>query len=107
MVNTAYPSMDLLLLIALVQLILGPARRSSGYWLLLAAVGLWVAADEIYLAMADNHPRPWLDCFWLGSYVVWGAAALDVSTANTSLRDRRAVPRLTTRRIVVLGAALL
>ena len=36
----------------------------------------------------------------------WGAAALDVSTTNASLRDRRSVPRLTTRRIVVLLAVL-
>src|SRR5262245_35260933 len=107
MVNTAYPSMDLLLLIALVQLIIGPARRSSGYWLLLVAVALWVAADEIYLAFGDNDQRAWLDCLWLGSYVVWGAAALDPSTTYASLRDRRKVPRLTTKRIVMLGAALL
>jgi signal transduction histidine kinase len=107
MVSTAYPSMDLLLLIALVQLILGPARRSSGYWLLLIAVALWVTADEIYLALGNNQPRAWLDCIWLASYVVWGAAALDVSTTNASLRDRRRVPRLTTTRIVMLGAALL
>jgi signal transduction histidine kinase len=103
----AYPSMDLLLLIALVQLILGPARRSSGYWLLLVSVALWAAADEIYLALGDNHPRAWLDCIWLASYVVWGAAALDISTRNATLRDRRAVPRLTMPRIVMLGAALL
>jgi signal transduction histidine kinase len=107
LVNAAYPSMDVLLLIALVELVLGPARRSSGYWLLLVAVALWVAADEIYLALGDNSPRAWLDCLWLGSYVVWGAAALDTATANASLRDRRQVPRLTTPRIVVLGAALL
>jgi signal transduction histidine kinase len=106
-VNVAYPSMDLLLLIALVQLILGPARRSTGYWLLLVAVSLWVTADEIYLALGDNQPRPWLDCIWLGSYVVWAAAALDSSTSNAALRDRRKVPRLTTKRIVMLGAALL
>jgi signal transduction histidine kinase len=106
-VNMAYPSMDLLLLIALVQLILGPARRSSGYWLLLVSVALWAAADEIYLALGDNHPRAWLDCIWLASYVVWGAAALDISTRNATLRDRRAVPRLTMPRIVMLGAALL
>jgi len=107
LVNAAYPSMDILLLIGLVQLILGPARRSRGFWLLLVAVALWVTADEIYLAFGNNTPRAWLDCIWLASYVVWGAAALDTSTVNASLRDRRKVPRLTTRRIVMLGAALL
>jgi signal transduction histidine kinase len=106
-VNMAYPSMDILLLVGLVQLILGPARRSTGYRVLLVSVALWVTADEIYLAVGSNQPRAWLDMIWLGSYVVWGAAALDVSTANSSLRDRRAVPRLTTPRILVLGAALL
>ena len=106
LVNTAYPSMDILLLVALVQLVLGTARRSSGYWMLLVAVALWVTADEIYLALGNNQPRAWLDCIWLASYVIWGAAALVVATTNQSLRDRRKVPRLTTRRIVLLGAAL-
>src|SRR5262249_30674542 len=89
------------------QLILGPARRSTGYRLLLISGVLWVTADEIYLALGTNQPRAWLDMIWLASYVVWGAAALDVATANASLRDRRAVPRLTTGRVLVLGAALL
>ena len=60
-----------------------------------------------HISLHRRTPRAWLDCIWLASYVVWGAAALDVSTANAPLRDRRKVPRLTTRRIVLLGAALL
>ena len=55
------------------------------------------AADEIYLALGDNTPRAWLDCIWLASYVVWGAAALDVSTADASLRDRSARCRASRR----------
>jgi signal transduction histidine kinase len=107
LVHMAYPSMDILLLIAFVQLILGPARRSGGYWLLVVSVALWVAADEVYVTSGTYSGGAWNDVLWLGSYVVWGAAALDVSTANAALRDRRAVPRLTTTRIAVLGAALL
>jgi signal transduction histidine kinase len=106
-VHIAYPSMDILLLIAFVQLILGPARRSGGYWLLVVSVALWLAADEVYLTSDTYSGGTWNDALWLGSYVVWGAAALDASTANAALRDRRAVPRLTTTRIAVLGAALL
>jgi len=67
-----------------------------------------VVGDEIYGLSVDNYSAGgWVDVFWLASYVVWGAAALDPSAAHRAPRDRRAVPRLTTRRLVLLAGALL
>ena len=42
------PALDVLLLVGLAQLLLGPGGRTAAYRLLLVSVGLWVVADEIY-----------------------------------------------------------
>ena len=107
-VKVTYPTMDLLLLVALAQLLLGVGIRTISYQLLVVSVGLWIVADEIFGLAVDNYTAGgWLDLFWLGSYVFWGAAALEPSAGGPTVRDRRDVPRLTRRRIVLLAAALL
>ncbi len=108
LVSMAYPSMDVLLLVGLVQLILGPAKRSATYWILVLSVALWVTADEVYGLTLDTYASgSWLDALWLGSYVLWGFAALGASSDEVLLRDHRTVPRLTSARVALLGAALL
>jgi signal transduction histidine kinase len=107
-VNISYPTMDLLLLVALFQLTLGMGARIVAYQLLVVSVLLWVVGDEIYGLSVDNYSAgQWVDFFWLGSYVTWGAAALDPSARKKPVRDRREVPRLTTRRLTLLATALL
>ena len=108
LVDMAYPAMDVLLLVGLAQLLLGPGGRTASYRLLFASVGLWVVADEIYgLTASSYRAGDWLDALWLGSYVVWGAAALEPSMARIARPDRRQLPRLTSARLVLLGSALL
>jgi signal transduction histidine kinase len=108
LVSMAYPSMDVLLLVGLVQLILGPAKRSATYWILVASTTLWVLGDELYGLTLDTYSSgSWIDAFWLGSYVLWGVAALGVSSDEAQLRDHRPVPKLTSARVALLGAALL
>jgi signal transduction histidine kinase len=108
LVAMAYPAMDILLLVALAQLLVGPGRRTTAYWLLLASVGLWVVADEIYgLDVNGYQGGDWIDALWLGSYVIWAAAALEPSMVRIAQPDRRRAPRLTRTRILVLAAASL
>lgn len=108
LVAMAYPAMDVLLLVGLAQLLLGPGGRTTAYRLLLLSVGLWVVADEIYgLNINTYEGGDWIDALWLGSYVVWAAAALDPSMARLALPDRRKLPRLTLARMVLLAGALL
>jgi signal transduction histidine kinase len=108
LVAMAYPVMDVLLLVGLAQLLLGPGGRTTAYRLLLVSVGLWVVADEIYgLNINTYQGGDWIDALWLGSYVVWAGAALDPSMARLALPDRRRLPRLTTARLVLLAAGLL
>ena len=107
-VSMAYPAVDVLLLVGFAQLLLGPGGRTVAYRLLLVSVGLWAVADEIYALDPSRYQGgDWIDALWLGSYVVWATAALEPSMARLALPDRRQLPRLTTSRLVLLGAALL
>jgi signal transduction histidine kinase len=108
LVDTAYPVMDVLLLVAFAQLVVGPARRTAAYRLLLVSVALWLAADELYrLSVTSYQGGNWIDALWLLSYVTWGAAALEPSISTIAHADRRAVPRLTRVRLGLLALALL
>jgi signal transduction histidine kinase len=109
-VAMTYPAMDVLLLVGLAQLLVGAGRRASAsYRLLTVAVALWVVGDEIFGLNASGYTAGgWVDVFWLGSYVCWGAAALALDPSQEArFPERRAVPRLTKGRLTLLGAGLL
>ncbi len=107
-VAMAYPAMDILLLVAFAQLLVGPGGRTRSYGLLLGSLGLWVVADEIYGLNVDAYQGgSWIDALWLGSYVAWAAAALEPSMSRIAESDRRRLPRLTTTRLVLLATASL
>jgi signal transduction histidine kinase len=104
----AYPAVDVLLLVAFAQLLVGPGGKTTAYRLLLVSLGLWIVADEIYGLNVDSYQGgDWVDALWLGSYVVWAAAALDPSMARIAQPDRRRLPRLSAARLTVLAAASL
>jgi signal transduction histidine kinase len=108
LVAMGYPAMDVLLLVAFAQLLAGPGGRTRAYRLLLASVAAWVLADELYgLNLSTYQGGDWIDAFWLGSYVLWAAAALDPSMRRLAEPDRRRLPRLTNTRLLLLAAALL
>jgi signal transduction histidine kinase len=89
-------------------LLVGPGGRTTAYRLLLVSVALWVLGDEIYGLDVDGYEGgDFVDALWLGSYVVWAAAALDPSMGRIAEADRRHAPRLTITRLMLLAAALL
>jgi signal transduction histidine kinase len=99
--------MDVVLLAALVFLALTPAWRTVAYRYLTASIVLLLVADEVYSVSPDAYAdASWLDAGWLLSYVLWGVAALCPSMRALSEPKRSRGPRLTTFRLVVLGAAL-
>ena len=108
LVATAYPAFDILLLVAVTQLLVGPGGRTIAYRLLLASVTLWVVADEIYGLNYETYVGgdP-VDALWLISYVMWAAAALSPSMGRIAQPERRSVPRLSRARILLLAAALM
>jgi signal transduction histidine kinase len=106
--DMAYPSMDVLLLVAFSQLLVGPGGGTAAYRLLIVSVALWLVGDEIYgLTSSTYVAGGLLDICWLGSYVVWGAAALEPPAAPVAFYDRRVIPRLTAARLTLLASALL
>jgi signal transduction histidine kinase len=107
--SMAYPAMDVLLFVGLAQLMVGVGRKTLAYWLLLMSVGLWIVGDEIFAFAAGSYASgSGTDIFWLGSYVLWGAAALALSRRDHALSfENRGVPRLTTGRLALLALALL
>ena len=107
LVRMAYPAMDVLLLVAFAQLIVGPGGRTRAYRLLLGSIALWVVADEVYGLNQSYGGGAWIDALWLGSYVVWASAALEPSMARIAIPDRRQLPRLTRTRLGLLAIASL
>jgi signal transduction histidine kinase len=108
LVAMAYPAVDVLLLVAFAQLLVGPGGRTRAYRLLLLSIALWVVADEAYGLSFDTYQGgSWIDALWLGSYVVWAGAALEPSMARIAVPDRRRLPRLTRTRLVLLATASL
>jgi signal transduction histidine kinase len=108
LVKMAYPAVDVLLLVAFAQLLVGPGGRTRAYRLLLVSIALWVIADEMYgLNFQSYRGGDWIDALWLGSYVVWAAAALEPSMARIAVPDRRRLPRLTATRLALLATASL
>lgn len=103
----AYPAMDALLLVALAQLVAVRGARNRAYILVVLSVALWVAGDELYAIRYANYTSGgWIDVFWLASYVVWAAGALDPSVGQVSDPAKGPVPRLSPPRMVLLAAAL-
>jgi signal transduction histidine kinase len=106
-VALSYPAMDVVLLAALVFLALTPAWRTVAYRYLAASILLLLVADEVYGVAPETYAdASWLDAGWLLSYVLWGVAALSPSMRALSEPRRSRGPRLTTVRLLVLGAAL-
>jgi signal transduction histidine kinase len=104
----AYPAMDVLLLAAFTQLLVSPAWRLRSYQLLIASFLCVLVADELYAYYVETYELgSWIDIFFLLGYVLVGAAALHPSMATIVARDRRAAPRLTTARFLLLSFAFL
>jgi PAS domain S-box-containing protein len=81
LVTVAYPAADLLLLGTLVRLLFVQGRRTSSYWLLVAAVVPLLVSDGAWVlpSLEGTYVATWPDAGWLASYVLLAAAALHPS----------------------------
>ena len=90
-VSGAYPALDAVLLVALVQLLVTSAIRTRALRCATASLALLVAADLVYVPLSlsgSYETGSLLDAGWLISYALLGAAGLDAS-----MRDVRSIPR--------------
>ncbi|MEU4623400.1 bifunctional diguanylate cyclase/phosphodiesterase [Actinoplanes sp. NPDC023801] len=105
-VSTAYPALDLLLLVMVARLLMGGGARTPSADLLGGAAGLLLVAD-VGFSVASLHfdyEGRGFDWAWLLSYVLWAAAALHPSmAAPAGGGDAFDVPRSNRTRMVVLG----
>jgi diguanylate cyclase (GGDEF)-like protein len=105
----AYPLGDLLLIGVLVRMLTGPGARTVAFRLLALAVLLQPVADTVYSVstLTASYDGAWVRLLWLGSYVLWGAAALHPSMRTLSLPAADPVVRFTRRRLLALTTAIL
>lgn len=111
LISIAYPVMDLVVLVATLQLWFTSMKHLPAHYLLSASLVFLLIADTGYATTLTagtyqtGHP---LDASWMLSYVLFGAAALHPSMVAVSESAPRAETKLTWRRLVLLtGTALL
>ncbi|WP_106319163.1 putative bifunctional diguanylate cyclase/phosphodiesterase [Actinoplanes italicus] len=104
-VSTAYPALDLLLLVMVARLLTGGGARTRSADLLGVSMGLLLVADVGFSVASlhfDYEGRA-LDWGWLLSYVLTASAALHPSMAAPAGRESFEVPRSNRVRTVMLG----
>jgi PAS domain S-box-containing protein len=109
LVNVAYPVADLVLLALILRALFLRGKRSTSYWLLLAAVLPLFLADAgkiIPTVTASYQPGGWLGTSWLLSYVLLAAAAIHPSMAHLVAPREEEDTSLPVRRALVLGVGL-
>ena len=85
-VSVAYPLGDVILLGAVVRLALDAGRREPAFYLLERAASRCSLVTDFAYGLLTLHGlydhQLWLDAGWIGSYLLWGAAALHPSMAR-------------------------
>lgn len=102
-----YPLTDVLLLGVLVRLLTSGASRRPSF-IFLAAAGLMLLAADSLFSVATIVGADWdleLSALWLGSYFLWGAAALHPSMRGLAQPAERRAVRLSGARLGLLTAA--
>ncbi len=106
-VSVAYPLADALLLAAGAYLLLTGRHGRRALYLLMASIATLLAADVAFAVVADVGVATTLsDAFWMLSYLLFGAAALDPSMVDLSQPSEKHSSPTSTLRLVVLGAAI-
>jgi diguanylate cyclase (GGDEF)-like protein len=108
-VGIAYPAGDLLLLGLLTRLVTVPGARTTAFRLMGSAVALVVMADTgfaVWSAQGWPLGGAW-DLAWLGSYLMWGVAALHPTMRELSRPGTEPPAAFTARRLVALTGAVL
>ncbi|SDT60712.1 GGDEF domain-containing protein [Actinoplanes derwentensis] len=109
--QSAYPVLDLMLLILAVRLVMGAGTRGPVLYLVLGSLALMLGVDSAYLAttIAEGGAviETSLDCLWMISIALLGSAALHPGISNFDRRTDTAVPDASPIRLAVLAVAVL
>jgi diguanylate cyclase (GGDEF)-like protein len=110
-VSSAYPIGDVLLIAVIVRMWAAPGAQTAAFRLLLAALGLTLAADIMWNAIVivtGSQVSRWADVLWLTSYLAISAAACvpSMKTLAEAAPDRE-VTASSHRRLVVLACGIM
>ena len=109
--QSAYPVLDLMLLILAVRLVMGQGTRGIVLYLVLASLTVMLGVDTAYLAtsIADGSAVTisYLDATWMLSLGLLGSAALHPAIRHFDQRSDTAVPDASPARLGVLAIAVL
>lgn len=108
-VAAAYPLGDVLITGMLLRLMTTPGARTASFRLLATAAGLLLAADVSFqlVSLHTDYGEGPIDLLFLGSYLLWGAAALHPSMRTLSAPLPEREESLTTTRLAALTVASL
>jgi diguanylate cyclase (GGDEF)-like protein/PAS domain S-box-containing protein len=108
--NTLYPVMDVVLLVALVMAIFAVHRWNASGWLLFAGFGTMLVADTVFARLvADGSyaDAMWTDVLFPISYFLLAGALMHPSVRTLSARVETTQEQTIRPRMILLGAALL
>ncbi|MFC4064437.1 GGDEF domain-containing protein [Actinoplanes subglobosus] len=109
--QSAYPVLDLMLLILAVRLVMGAGTRGPVLYLLLSSMTLMLGVDAAYLAtaIADGGAvsEAYLDAFWMLSLGLLGLAGMHPGIRHFDRRTDTALPDASPARLGALAVAVL
>ncbi|MBB2941393.1 diguanylate cyclase (GGDEF)-like protein [Actinoplanes lutulentus] len=109
--ESAYPVLDLMLLILAVRLMLGAGTRGPVLYLLLTSLTLMFTADLLYAVLGvvsgESTTEAWLDAVWMTSLGLLAAAALHSGIRTFDQRTGSAIPDASRGRLLMLAIAVL
>jgi two-component system, cell cycle response regulator len=107
-VSTAYPTMDVLLLVVAVRLMLGTGVRTAAFSMLIGSASLVLAADAVYAVqstLGTYETGAVLDPVWMIGAALLGAAGLHPSMRRVTEPCAAAASDATNGRLAVLAVA--
>ncbi|MBG0563690.1 GGDEF domain-containing protein [Actinoplanes sp. NEAU-A11] len=109
--QSAYPVLDLMLLVLAVRLVMGSGTRGPVLYLLLSSLTLMLAVDTAYAVQGvidgAGVNEAYLDTMWMVSLGLLGAAALHPGIRHFDQRSGSAIPDASPGRLAVLTVAVL
>ncbi|MEU8242006.1 GGDEF domain-containing protein [Actinoplanes missouriensis] len=109
--ESAYPVLDLMLLILAIRLVMGAGTRGPVLYLMITSLVLMFGADLLYAVLGvvtgEATSAAWLDTVWMASLGLLAMAALHPGIRTFDQRTATAIPDASPGRLVLLAIAVL
>lgn len=109
--ESAYPVLDLMLLILAVRLVVGAGTRGPVLYLILTSLTMMFGADLLYAVLGvvsgESTSEAWLDAMWMASLGMLALAALHPGIRTFDQRTDTPIPDASPGRLGLLSVAVL